>query len=58
MSQSNVVKKSVSFPPELVEKVKEYSQKEKRSFSAQVSFWLEEKICEIESQSKEQSQKK
>jgi metal-responsive CopG/Arc/MetJ family transcriptional regulator len=48
MKQSNVIKKSVSFPPELVEKVKKYSEKRKRSFSAQVSLWVEEKLKEAE----------
>lgn len=48
MKQSNVVKKSVSFPPELVEKVKKYSEERKRSFSAQVSLWVEEKLKEAE----------
>ena len=52
MSQSNVIKKSVSFPPELVEKVKEYSKEQKRSFSAQVSLWVEEKLAEAESKKK------
>ena len=48
MGQSNVIKKSVSFPPELVEKVKKYSKEQKRSFSAQVSLWVEEKLKEAQ----------
>jgi metal-responsive CopG/Arc/MetJ family transcriptional regulator len=47
MSEHKVIKKSISLPEKLADKIKEYSLKQKRSFSAQIAMWAEEKLNEI-----------
>lgn len=42
-----MVKKSISLPEDLAQKIKEYSEKERRSFSAQIALWAEEKLNQI-----------
>ncbi len=48
MSSDKMVKKSISLPQELVERIKKYSQREKRSFSAQIALWAERALEEVE----------
>lgn len=47
MSESKIVKKSISLPKKLADEIKEYSSKQKRSFSSQIAMWAEEKLHEI-----------
>lgn len=47
MSESKIVKKSISLPKKLADEIKEYSSKQKRSFSSQIAMWAEEKLQEI-----------
>ncbi len=47
MSENKVIKKSISLPKKLADEIKEYSLKQKRSFSAQIAMWAEEKLKEI-----------
>ena len=49
MENIKIIKKSISLPEELAEEIKKYSQKQKRSFSAQIALWAEEKLQEIKS---------
>ncbi len=48
MSEDKMVKKSISLPENLVERIKKYSEKEKRSFSAQMALWAERGLEEVE----------
>ncbi|MEO0835923.1 MAG: hypothetical protein AAFY16_08045 [Cyanobacteria bacterium J06642_3] len=41
-----MVKKSITLPKELVDEILKYSKKQKRSFSAQMALWAEQKLEE------------
>lgn len=47
MNENKIVKKSISMPKKLADEIKEYSSKQKRSFSSQIALWAEEKLNEI-----------
>ncbi len=49
MENTKIIKKSISLPEELAEEIKKYSRQQKRSFSAQIALWAEEKLHEIKS---------
>ncbi len=51
MPKEKMVKKSISLPESLAERIKEYSEKQKRSFSAQIALWAEEKLSDVQSKS-------
>ena len=51
MAKEKMVKKSISLPESLAERIKEYSEKQKRSFPAQIALWAEEKLSDIQSKS-------
>jgi metal-responsive CopG/Arc/MetJ family transcriptional regulator len=53
MSEGKIVKKSISLPQKLADEIKEYSSKQKRSFSSQIALWAEEKLSEINSNDKQ-----
>ncbi len=49
MTKTKMIKRSISLPEELAEEIKKYSEQQKRSFSAQIALWAEEKLHEIKS---------
>ena len=55
MSESKLVKKSITIPEHIANEVKKYSVKEKRSFSAQISLWLEEKLNRLKDNERDKS---
>lgn len=46
-TKCKIVKKSIILPEKLAEEIKNYSIKEKRSFSAQIALWAEQKLNEL-----------
>ena len=46
-NEDKVIKRSISLPKNLADKIQEYSSKQKRSFSSQIALWAEEKLNEI-----------
>lgn len=52
MSEDKIIKKSISLPKKLADEIKEYSLKQKRSFSAQLALWAEEKLNEVKGMDK------
>ncbi len=46
MEKTKIVKRSISLSEDLAEAIKKYSDKQKRSFSAQMALWAEEKLKE------------
>ncbi|MDJ0716912.1 MAG: hypothetical protein QNJ54_22300 [Prochloraceae cyanobacterium] len=44
MSEEKTVKKSISLSENLAKRIKKYSEKEKRSFSAQMALWAEKAL--------------
>ena len=50
MTDNKIVKKSISLPKKLADEIKKHSVKEKRSFSAQIALWAEEKLNELKNE--------